>query len=129
MQLENISDFISNISVRHDFFWRDVFSKKSYIKISPQASFTAGKQNFGFNQNNTAYGLQQIIQNNILQPAGPARVKASSQFAPLSAAASLRTELNIGKFFVQPQIAFDYYIPGNKNHFNTLFNVNTGFIL
>ena len=50
------------------------------------------------------------------------------KFQPLSLTLFLRAEYSIGKFFIQPQFAMDYYFPAKSNNFSTLFSVNTGFM-
>jgi hypothetical protein len=47
----------------------------------------------------------------------------------LSLTLFLRGEYSVSKFFIQPQMVFDYYFPTKQNNFSTLFSVNVGFIL
>jgi hypothetical protein len=34
----------------------------------------------------------------------------------------------IGKYYINPQVYFDYYLLSGSNKFNTLYNLQTGFI-
>jgi hypothetical protein len=47
-------------------------------------------------------------------------------FQPLSLTMFLRTEYSIKKFFIQPQVALDYYFPAKTNNFSVLFSLNMG---
>jgi hypothetical protein len=52
---ESVSDFSIMASVRHDFYWLDIFSNSDHIRLTPQVSFTSGTQKFGFNQSSSTY--------------------------------------------------------------------------
>jgi hypothetical protein len=122
---ESIADFSLTGSVKHDFYWLNVFSKRDYIKITPQLSSSAGTQKFGFNQTTGTYGLSRY---NILYSSPSSNLDDKVKFQPLSVTLYLRTEYSIGKFFIQPQVLFDYYFPATDNNFTTLFSVNAGFV-
>jgi len=126
---ETVSDFSITTSVRHDFYWLHVFSKKDHIRLSPQLSFTSGTQKFGFNQSSNTYVTVLRTGNNVLYNSDNAYLDDKINFQPLSLNMYLRTEYSIGKFFIQPQVTFDYYFPAATNNFNTLFSVNAGVIL
>lgn len=120
---QSIIDFSTAISLRHDFYWLDIFSKKDHIRFSPLISLSAGTQRFGFNETNTAFGNVRAVSLNNTR-----RVSLQQKFQLLSTTLYLRTEYAIGKFFIQPQVLFDYYMPGDNNSITTLFSINTGFI-
>jgi hypothetical protein len=120
---ESIVDFSLNFSLRHDFYWLDIFSKKDHIRLSPLLAVTSGTQKFGFNQSNTAFGNVRAVTFNNTRD-----VSLRQKFQLLAATLYLRSEYSFGKFFVQPQVLFDYYLPGENNQLTTLFSVNTGFI-
>ena len=40
----------------------------------------------------------------------------------------LKTEYSKGKFFIQPQVLFDYYFPAKEGNFSTAFLLNAGVI-
>jgi hypothetical protein len=122
---ESIADFSLTVSVKHDFYWINVFSKKDYIKFAPQFSFSSGTQQFGFNQTTGTYGLKRL---NTLFNSGNVNLDDKVKFQPISVTAYIRTEYSLGKFFIQPQLLFDYYFPAKEDNLTTLFSVNTGFI-
>lgn len=125
---ESVTDFSVMASVRHDFYWLEVLSKKDFIHFTPQLAFTSGTQKFGFNQSSNTYVTVLRTGNNVLYNADNVYLDDQLKFQPLSLALYLRSEYSLGKFFIQPQVVFDYYFPANSNNFNTVFSVNAGFI-
>jgi hypothetical protein len=122
---ESVNDFSLTASLRHDFYWLGVFSSKDYIKFNPQLSFSSGTQKFGFNQTSGTYG---VLRNNVLFNAGNVNLDDKVKFQPLSLTFYLRGEYSIGKFFLQPQMIFDYYFPAESKNLTTLFSINAGFM-
>lgn len=126
--LETISDFSLIASVRHDFYWLDVFTYKDHIRFTPQVSFTSGTQKFGFNQSSNTYATTVRTGTNVLFNSENFYLDDHIKFQPLSLTLFLRGEYSIGKFFIQPQVMLDYYIPATTENFNALFQMNLGFI-
>jgi hypothetical protein len=120
---QSVSDFSIAASLRHDFYWLNVFSHKDFFKISPLLSYTMGTQSFGFNRTSG------IATTNALYNTRVVSLDNTVKFQPVSLTLYLRTEYSIGKFFMQPQLLIDYYFPGKKNNnFTTLFSFTTGFM-
>jgi hypothetical protein len=125
---ESIADFNVMFSVRHDFYWLNVFSQKDFIRLTPQINFTSGTQSFGFNQTSNTYGSSRITGKNELYRSEDVNLDDQTDFQPLSIAASVKSELSIGKFFIQPQFILNYYLPVPDKNISTAFTLNTGFI-
>jgi len=125
---ESISDFSVITSVRHDFYWLGVISYKDHIRLTPQLSFISGTQKFGFNQSANTYATILRTGANVLYNSENVYLDDQLDFQPLSLTMFLRGEYSIGKFFVQPQLVFDYYFPTEQKNFSTLFSCNVGFI-
>lgn len=123
---ESVSDFSVLASVRHDFYWLDVFTYDDHIRITPQLVFTSGSQKFGFNQTSTTYAQNIQTGSNVMYASGNTYLDDKVYFQPLSLTMFLRTEYSIKKFFIQPQVAFDYYFPATSNNFSVLFSLNMG---
>jgi hypothetical protein len=125
---ESIKDFSLTGSLRHDFYWLDVFAYNDHIRFTPQAVITLGTQKFGFNQSSTTYA--QVIRSgaNVLYNSENIYLDDKVKFQPLSWSFYLKGEYSFGKFFIQPQMIFDYYYPAATDNFSTLFTVNMGFI-
>ena len=125
---ETVSDFSIMTSVRHDFYWLDVFAFKDHIRFTPQITFTSGTQKFGFNQSSSTYATTIRTGSNVLYNTDNYYLDDQIKFQPLSLTLFLRGEYSLGKFFIQPQFMMDYYLPADTDNFNTLFSVNLGFI-
>ena len=125
---ESINDFSLTTSIRHDFYWLDIFTYNDHIRLTPQIAFTSGTQKFGFNQTTNTYG--QIIQTgtNVLFNSENIYLDDKLNFQPLSLTMYLRTEYSLRKFFIQPQVILDYYFPAETNNFSTVFSINAGFM-
>jgi len=125
---ESVTDFSIIASVRHDFYWLGIFSYKDHIRITPQLVFISGTQKFGFNQTANTYATIVRTGTNVLYSSENVYLDDQLDFQPLSLTMFIRGEYSIGKFFIQPQLAFDYYFPTDKGNFNTLFSLNMGMI-
>jgi hypothetical protein len=125
---ESVSDFSIMASVRHDFYWLDIFTKNDHIRLTPQVSFTSGTQKFGFNQSSSTYATLVRTGNNVLFNTDNIYLDDQLKFQPLSLTLYLRTEYSLRKFFIQPQFIVDYYFPASTGNLNALFSVNAGFI-
>jgi hypothetical protein len=125
---ESVSDFSVIASLRHDFYWLDVFTYNDHIRFTPQLTFTSGTQKFGFNQSSTTYATSIRTGSNVLYSSENVYLDDQLNFQPLSLTMFLRGEYSIGKFFIQPQFTMDYYFPSTTRNFSTLFSINTGFM-
>lgn len=120
---QTISDFSLTLSLRKDFNWYDVLSKRDNITFTPVVLFNSGTQNFGFNTSYT-YTLPSAIRVN--STPSNSKVNERTDFAPQSLSMVLRTSYLKGKFILQPQVLFDYYLPQGEDKFNTVFSVTAG---
>ena len=125
---ESISDFSVITSMRHDFYWLGIFSYKDHFRLTPQVSFISGTQKFGFNQSANTYATILRTGANVLYNSENVYLDDQLKFQPLSLTMFLRGEYSIGKFFIQPQLVFDYYFPTTEDNFSTLFSFNLGMI-
>jgi len=124
---ETVSDFSVMASVRHDFYWLEVFSTRDHIRLTPQLAFTSGTQKFGFNQTSSTYATTIRTGSNVLFNTDNVYLDDQLDFQPLSLTMYLRGEYSVGKFFIQPQLVLDYYFPAASQNFNALFTLNAGF--
>ncbi len=124
---ETVNDFSVMASLRHDFYWLEVFGNRDHIRFTPQLTFTSGTQKFGFNQSSSTYVTVLRTGSNSLYNTDNVYLDDKIKFQPLSLSLFLRGEYSIGKFFIQPQLMFDYYFPADSENFNILFSLNAGF--
>jgi hypothetical protein len=125
---ESVGDLSLIASVRHDFYWLDVFGYNDHIRITPQLTFTSGTQKFGFNQSSNTYATVIRTGANVLYSTQNVYLDNYVYFQPISLTFYLRTEYSIGKFYIQPQLILDYYFPASDKKFTSLVSLNTGFI-
>jgi hypothetical protein len=125
---ESVKDFSLMTSVRHDFYWLDVFNNKDHIRFSPQLAFTSGTQKFGFNQSSSTYATAIRTNSNVLYSTENVYLDDKVNFQPLSLSLYLRAEYFIGRFFIQPQFVLDYYFPSTSDNFTSIFSINAGLI-
>ncbi len=125
---ESIRDFSLTVSVRHDFYWLDVFSHNDHIRLTPQVALASGTQKFGFNQSSTTYSTGVRPSSNVIYNTENIYLDDQLKFQPLSLSLYLRGEYSIGRFFIQPQVALDYYFPVSTNKLTGQFAVTTGFM-
>lgn len=121
---ESIRDFSLTFSLRHDFYWLDIFSKKDHIRLSPMLTASAGTQTFGFNQSSPTFNSVRSV-----TYFNKRSISLQQKFQLLSSTLYLRGEYSYGKFFIQPQFIVDYYFPGEKANLATFFSINAGFLL
>ena len=125
---ESINDFNVMGSVRHDFYWLNVISKRDYVRLTPQFVFTSGTQKFGFNQTSSTYATLPRTGANVLYSSDKVHLDDQTYFQPLSLSSYLKAEYSKGKFFIQPQLIFDYYFPADEKNLTTAFVMNAGVI-
>lgn len=123
---ESVNDFSLLASVRHDFYWLDVLGKNDYFRVTPQLTFVAGTQKFGFNQNSSTYTTVRGTGVNLLTNSEDTYLDNEMVFQPLSLTLVLKTEYSVGKFFIQPQVMLEHYFPGKKNNLSKSYQVNLG---
>jgi hypothetical protein len=120
---ESVRDLATIISLKHDFDFYRLFDRKDAFTLTPVLLFTAATQAFGFN---TSYQYSfNTIRANLL----PSSQKISDQtsFRPQSLSLILRSDYNIRRFYVLPQLLFDYYLPESTDHFNVGYSITAGF--
>lgn len=125
---ESINDFSLILSVRHDFYWLNVISKKDFVRLTPQINFVTGTQTYGFNQTVNTYVSPLNQKKNEFFLSENTNLDQNMNFQPLSISASLKSELSIGKYFIQPQFMINYYLPVPEKNISTAFALNTGFV-
>ncbi len=125
---KDVASFTLTASLRYDFYQLDVLSRKDYLRITPQISLTSGSEQYGFNQVSSVAAARGHSGKNASFNTENTVLNTSSKFQPLSLTTFLKTEYSKGRFFVQPQLAVDYYLPAATNNLYFSFLVNAGFL-
>jgi hypothetical protein len=119
---ESVRDFSMTISLRKDFDWYNVLGKNDNITFTPVIMLNSGTQNFGFNTS-YSYNVSAIKVNSL--PSNQ-QLSDNTNFAPQSTSLVLRGSYMKGKFLIQPQVFFDYYLPEGDDKFNMAFSISAG---
>lgn len=120
----SIRDFSATISVRKDIDWYGVLHKADNITLTPIAMLNAGTQNYGFNTS-YSYNFAPVRANSL-----PSNVEISdnTQFALQSASFALRGSYIKGRFLLQSQVLFDYFLQDldDANKLSTVYSITAG---
>jgi hypothetical protein len=113
------SYFTVAASVGHDFAFYNVFSKKDELDFIPTLILNMGSDKLTQTHTNKVFD----------RPAFSKQKKSdyTNKFQLQSVAASFDFTFMIKKFFLQPIVYFDYYLPETtENRFSTIFSVTAG---
>ena len=114
------SYFTVSANVGHDFYFYNVFSKKDELDFIPTLILNMGSDK-----------LTQTHTNNIFNTRVLSKRKTSNysnKFQVQSVAASFDITYMVNKFFIQPVLYLDYYLPETtENRFSAIFSVTAGF--
>lgn len=106
-------------SVEHDFSFYKLFSKDDKLDFVPSLIVNFGSDKL------TQTHLNKVFNRQILS--SRKRVEATNKFQLQSVAASFDFTYGIGKFFLQPNVYLDYYLPETTAaRFAAIFSVTAG---
>ena len=123
---ESVKDFSATISVRKDIDWYNVLGKSDNVTLTPIAMLNAGTQNYGFNTS-YSYNFSPVRANSL-----PSNndISDNTQFAFQSASMALRGSYLKGRFLLQSQVLFDYFLQDTEDSgskLNTVYSITAGF--
>lgn len=124
--VKSVADLNLTTSLRYIFSWPHVFSKNDNVKFTPQVSFVSGTQQFGFNQVNNIGTVKKGAVKSTVFTTENLVLNDNMKFQPLALSTVLKTEYAKGRFFIQPQLGFDYYFPATTDNLTVSFIVNAG---
>ena len=113
------SYFSAAATVGHDFAFYNIFSKKDELDFIPTLILNMGSDKLTQTHTNAIFN----------RPALSSRKKSefSNKFQVQSIAASLDFTYMVKKFFIQPIVYFDYYLPETtENRFSAIFSITAG---
>lgn len=123
---QQIRDFSATCSLRKDIDWYGVFGKKDNLTFTPVVLLNAGTQNFGFN---TSYSYNRTPLLRINSMPSNREISGNTQFALQSAGMVFRGSYLTGRFLLQTQVLFDYFLQDVQNagsKLNTVFSATAG---
>ena len=115
------SYFSATFSIEHNFEFENVFTKKDGLTILPIFMVNSGSDKVNSTHLNRIFN----------RPRVPLSVKKTSQANKMqlqSIASSINITYGIGKFYVQPNVYFDYYLPETTGQrFSSIVSLTAGF--
>ena len=115
-----VSYFSASVSVEHNFSFYKLLSKKDELDFTPALIVNSGSDKNTQTHTNKIY--DRIRKLNTIK-----KVESNNKFQLQSVAASFDFTYGIGKFFLQPNLYLDYYLPETTtNRFSTIFSVTAG---
>ncbi|MET3884812.1 hypothetical protein ABIE54_003701 [Chitinophagaceae bacterium OAS944] len=120
----SVRDFSATISVRKDLDWYSVLQKADNITLTPIAMLNAGTQTFGFNTS-YSYNFSPVRANSL--PSNK-EISDNTQFALQSACFALRGSYLKGRFLLQSQVLFDYFLQDldDASKLSTVYSITAG---
>lgn len=122
----SVRDFSATISVRKDIDWYNVLQKADNITLTPIVMLNAGTQNYGFNTS-YSYNFSPVRANSL--PSN-SEISDNTQFALQSACFALRGSYLKGRFLLQSQVLFDYFLQDlddAASKLSTVYSITAGF--
>jgi len=111
--------------VGHQFLWYEVLDQSDGLSLTPTLMVNMGSGKTAISHNTNAINLFRILNRR-----GKIDKLLESDFAVQSIGLNIDMRYMIGKFYLQPQLYFDYYIPALdpvSKRFSKLFTVNIGY--
>lgn len=122
-----ISSFSLSLSIEHDLTFYKLFAKKDGLRFTPQLSIISGINNYTVSHKSTTQ-LYNLYTKRRLKKLR--RFKSSTdkgKYEIQSAGLDLDLNYSIGKFYIEPELYLDYYLPKTDSKaFTQIFNFNIG---
>ena len=115
------SYFYTSVGIEHDLNFYSVFSKNDELDIIPSLVLNAGSDKTTTTHTNKIFNNSPVLSRR-------ARQAATNKFQLQSIAASVEMTFSVGKFFLQPNIYLDYYLPSTKaKRLSSVYSLTAGF--
>ena len=123
-----ISSFSIAASIEHDFTFYRVLTKKDGLRFTPQLSLISGINNYSVSHKSSVQLFNLYIKRKLTRLR---RFQSSSDgggnFDVQSIGLDLDLNYSIGKFYLEPEVYLDYYLPKTDDKaFTQVYNFNIG---
>jgi hypothetical protein len=113
------SYFSASFSIEHDFSLYTIFSKDDELDIVPSLIVNSGSDKLNQTHTNKLFNRKAFSKFK--------KIDANNKFELQSVAASLDITYSIGKFFLQPNLYLDYYLPETTaKRLTAIYSVSAG---
>lgn len=121
-----LSGFSLMISATHKWDFYKLISKKDAIQLQPTLLLNAGSQRWNISHSSSINNRRPLVQSYLKNRYGDGSTSASFTLQSMAFLAELT--YYYGKFYCQPQLYLDYYLPSTtEKRLTTLFSVTAGF--
>ena len=121
-----LSGLSLTLSATHKWNFYKLINKKDAIVLQPALLLNAGSQRWDITHSSSLNNRLPIVQNYLKRKFGDG--SSSASFSLQSAAFLAAATYYYGKFYLQPQLYLDYYLPSTtEKRLTTLFSVVAGF--
>jgi hypothetical protein len=119
-----LNAFSLMLTVGHQFFWGEVLDQSDGLALTPTLMVNAGSGRTAISHNTNAINLFKL-----LTKRGRISKLQEFDFALQSIGMNIDLRYMLGKFYLQPQLYLDYYLPASdpeSKRFSQLFTFNVG---
>ncbi len=122
-----ISSFSIAASIEHDFNFYSVLCKKDGLSITPQLSVITGVNDYSVSNKKSIQMYNTYIKRRLKHLQRFQSSPGESKYEVQSVGLDLDLNYQIGKFYLEPELYLDYYLPKtNDTRFTQIFNFNIG---
>ncbi len=123
-----LSSFMVSVSATHKWSFWDLLNKKDALQIQPTILLNAGDQKWETTHSSRLFNKFPRLANILKRKFGDG--SGSDNFQLQSLGLSTTVTYYFGKFYLQPKIYLDYYLPSTtEERLTSLFSVVAGFSL
>lgn len=121
-----LSPFSVAGSVEHEFDFYDLFSKKDGLSFTPQLILISGINKYSVHHNSSLANYTSFTKKRIRR-LRHFQSQDNNKYELQSLGLDLDLNYSIGKFYIEPEVYFDYYLPNtNDTRLTQIFNFNIG---
>jgi len=121
-----LSGFSVMLSATHKWNFFKLAGTKDALQLQPTLVLNAGSQKWDISHSNSINNRRPLVQNYLKARYGDGTTAASFNLQSLAFLAEIT--YYCGKFYCQPQVYLDYYLPSTtEKRLTTLFSVTAGF--
>lgn len=122
-----VSSFSLSASIEHDFKFYEVLAKNDGLRLTPQFSLISGINNYSVSHTSSAQLYNLYTKRKLKKLRRFQSSTDKGKYEIQSVGLDLDLNYSIGKFYIEPEIYLDYYLPKTDgNAFTQVYNFNIG---
>ncbi|MDQ6762632.1 MAG: hypothetical protein M3015_08395 [Bacteroidota bacterium] len=122
-----ISSFSVAAGIEHDFNFFNLLSKKDGLRLTPQLSIITGINDYSVSNKRSVQLYNTYVKRKLKHLKHFQPTTAKSNYEVQSVGFDLDLNYTIGKFYLEPEVYLDYFLPAtNDKRFTQIFNFNIG---